>query len=96
MARSVTLIGLSAPITGGHNLLDRTLVGLEGVVLRSMNNLRVVISPDLILQSVAVEVDRDELTPLNQGVAFTSWRLSRAAYSRIALGSTLLPHRGLR
>ena len=76
-----------------HNLLDRTLVGLEGVVLRSMNNLRVVISPDLILQSVAVEVDRDELTPLNQGVAFTSWRLSRAAYSLIAPGSTSLPRR---
>ena len=72
---------------------------MERVILRSGNNLRVV-SLDLIPESVSAEVDRDELAPLNQGVAFTSRHLSRAAYSLIATGSTspprrLLPRRAL-
>lgn len=40
------------------------LAGMEGVIVRSKNNLRVVISLDLIMQSVAVEVDWDELEPI--------------------------------
>ena len=37
------------------------LAGMEGVILRDNNSLRVVLSLDLILQSVSVEVDWDEL-----------------------------------
>jgi transcription antitermination factor NusG len=40
------------------------LAGMEGVVIRKKNMLRVVIRLDLIRQSVAVEVDWDELEPL--------------------------------
>jgi transcription antitermination factor NusG len=40
------------------------LAGLEGFVIRSKNSLRVVISLELIMQSVAVEVDWEDLQPL--------------------------------
>jgi transcription antitermination factor NusG len=40
------------------------LAGMEGVIARSKSSLRVVISLDLIMQSVAVEVDWDELEPV--------------------------------
>jgi transcription antitermination factor NusG len=37
------------------------LAGMEGVVLRKKNSLRVVLTMDMIMQSVAVEVDGSEL-----------------------------------
>jgi transcription antitermination factor NusG len=40
------------------------LQGLEGVLLRNANGLRVVITVDLIQQSVAVELDADAVEPL--------------------------------
>jgi transcription antitermination factor NusG len=40
------------------------LAGLEGVILRRKNCLRLVLSIDLIMQSVAVEVDAADLTAL--------------------------------
>jgi transcription antitermination factor NusG len=42
------------------------LAGMEGVVVRSNNRLRVVISLDLIMKSVSVEVDWEDLQPLPQ------------------------------
>jgi len=45
------------------------LAGMEGVILRDNNSLRVVLSLDLILQSVSVEVDWDELEPASLAVA---------------------------
>lgn len=39
--------------------------GLEGVVVRKKNSLRVVLTLDLIMQSIAVEVDGDELEAVN-------------------------------
>jgi len=41
------------------------LSGMEGVVVRLKNSLRVVLTMDLIMQSVAVEVDGTELEPLD-------------------------------
>jgi hypothetical protein len=38
---------------------------MEGVVVRQKNSLRVVLTMDLIMQSVAVEVDGAELEPLD-------------------------------
>jgi len=50
---------------GEHARIRRgALAGMEGIVLRSKSNLRVVISLDLIMKSVAVEVDWDELEPI--------------------------------
>jgi transcription antitermination factor NusG len=46
------------------------LAGMEGVILRNKNSVRVVISLDLILQSVSVEVDWDELEPITASSAF--------------------------
>ncbi len=43
------------------------LAGMEGVVLRQKGGLRVVLTVDLILQSVAVEVDGTELEPIDSG-----------------------------
>ena len=40
------------------------LQGLEGVLLRNANGLRVVITVDLIQQSVAVELDADAVKPI--------------------------------
>jgi hypothetical protein len=37
--------------------------GLEGILLRKKNSLRFVISLDLILRSVAVEIDSNDLDP---------------------------------
>jgi transcription antitermination factor NusG len=44
------------------------LAGIEGVVVRQKNSLRVVLTMDLILQSVAVEVDATELELLDSEV----------------------------
>jgi transcription antitermination factor NusG len=44
------------------------LAGMEGVVVRQKGSLRVVLTVDLILQSVAVEVDGTELEPISSGV----------------------------
>jgi len=41
------------------------LSGLEGIVLRQKNSVRVVLTMDLIMQSIAVEVDGEELEPVD-------------------------------
>lgn len=50
-------VGHRARIRGGP------FQGLEGILLRKKNSLRFVISLDLILRSVAVEIDSGELEP---------------------------------
>jgi len=42
--------------------------GMEGVVVRMKNTLRVVLTMDLIMQSIAVEVDAGELDPVASGL----------------------------
>jgi len=59
------------------------LAGMEGVVLRSKNNLRVVISLDLIMKSVAVEVDWDELESVATPAACRTGKVSSPAASTI-------------
>jgi transcription antitermination factor NusG len=44
------------------------LAGLEGIVVRKKNSLRVVLTMDMIMQSIAVEVDGEELEPVDSGV----------------------------
>jgi transcription antitermination factor NusG len=39
------------------------MMGIEGVLVRKKNNFRVVLTLDAIMQSVAVEVDADDLEP---------------------------------
>lgn len=39
------------------------MTGMEGVLVRKKNNLRVVLALDVIMQSMAVEVDADDLEP---------------------------------
>ncbi len=51
-------IGQRARIRGG------ALAGMEGVVIRKNNSLRVVVTLDLIMQSVSVEGDGNELEPV--------------------------------
>jgi len=50
----------------GHRVRVRTgpLQGLEGILVRKKNVSRFVISLDLIMRSVAAEIDTDELEPL--------------------------------
>lgn len=62
------------------------LAGLEGVVLRDKNSLRVVISLDLIMQSVAVEVDWDELESLASAADSAQAQLSHEAHP-LAIGA---------
>jgi hypothetical protein len=40
------------------------MAGLEGVLVRKKNNFRVVLALDVIMRSVAVEVDADDLEPV--------------------------------
>jgi len=39
------------------------MAGMEGILVRKKNNFRVVLALDVIMQSVAVEVDADDLEP---------------------------------
>ena len=41
------------------------LAGIEGIVVRKKNNLRVVLTLDLIMQSVSLEVDEEDLEPMD-------------------------------
>jgi len=43
-----------------------SLAGMIGVLVRKKNDLRVVLTLDLIQQSVAVEIDADQIEPLRQ------------------------------
>lgn len=47
-------------------IVSGSLAGMIGVLLRKKNNLRVVLTLDLIRQSVAVEVGIDEVEPFKQ------------------------------
>jgi transcription antitermination factor NusG len=53
------------------------LAGLEGIVVRKDDHLRVVLSIDLIRQSVAVHVEADELEPCS------NWRGGSQGYQQI-------------
>jgi len=46
------------------------LAGMEGIVVRKKNSLRVVLTMDLIMQSVSVEVDGSELEQVGFGALF--------------------------
>lgn len=58
-------------LTVGQRARIRTgaLAGMEGVVMRQKNSLRVVLTVDLLQQSVSVEVDESELEPLEAAAA---------------------------
>jgi len=53
-------------LTTGQRVRIRSgaLAGLEGIVVRQKNSLRCVLTMDLIRQSIAVEVDGEELEPV--------------------------------
>ncbi len=57
-------------LTVGHRARIRSgaLVGMVGVVVRRKNSLRVVLTMDLIRQSIAVEVDESELETLDSAI----------------------------
>lgn len=42
--------------------------GMEGIVIRQKSSLRVVLTMDLIMQSIAVEVDAEDLEPIEAGL----------------------------
>lgn len=54
------VVGERVQITAG------SLAGMIGVLIRKKNDLRVVLTLDLIQQSVAVEIDADQIEPLRQ------------------------------
>jgi len=56
------IVGQRARIRSG------ALAGMEGIVVRQKGGLRVVLTMEMILQSVAVEVDASELEPLDATV----------------------------
>jgi transcription antitermination factor NusG len=43
------------------------LAGMEGVVVRKKNSFRIVLTVDIVMQSIAVEVDGNELESLDSG-----------------------------
>ncbi|MGA8727971.1 MAG: UpxY family transcription antiterminator [Terracidiphilus sp.] len=50
------------------------LAGIEGIVVRKKNNLRVVLTLDLIMQSISLEVDEDDLEPVEFSPQMHTWR----------------------
>jgi transcription antitermination factor NusG len=52
------------------------MAGMEGVLVRKKNNLRVVLALDVIMQSVAVEVDADDVEPVarNPWAGHPTWQ----------------------
>ena len=54
------VVGERARVTSG------VLAGLEGVIVRRKNKLQIVLSLDHIMQSIAIEVDANELAPVSQ------------------------------
>lgn len=62
---------LCSPWDSGPGFESGALAGMEGVVVRQKGSLRVVLTVNLILQSVAVEVDGTELEPMDSGVPAT-------------------------
>jgi transcription antitermination factor NusG len=46
-------------------IISGALAGMEGVVVRKKNSFRVVLTMDAIMQSIAVEVDANELEPID-------------------------------
>jgi transcription antitermination factor NusG len=58
-----------ALLTVGERVRIRSgaLSGLEGIVVLKKNRLRVVLTMDLIMQSIAVEVDGADLEPVDSG-----------------------------
>ena len=46
-------------------IVSGSLMGMVGILLRKKNNFRVVLTLDLIMQSVAVEIGVDEIEPLH-------------------------------
>lgn len=49
------------------------LAGMEGIVVRKKNSLRVVLTLDLIMQSVSLEVDGADLEPLGMSNGSARW-----------------------
>lgn len=47
------------------------LAGLEGIVLRKKNGFRVVLTLDLLMQSIAIEVDGDDVEPVETSFPLT-------------------------
>jgi transcription antitermination factor NusG len=45
------------------------MTGVEGILVRQKNDLRVVLTLDTIMRSVAVEVDADDIEPANAPAA---------------------------
>ena len=52
------------------------LQGLEGVLLRKKSSFRVVVSVDLIMRSVVVDVDASDLSPVLEGTSAATHTLS--------------------
>ena len=63
-------------------IVSGLMAGLEGVIVRQKNNLRLVLSLDQIMQSIAIEVAPEELEPVpnsaSQLVRTFSWSVRKA------------------
>src|ERR1700677_3337147 len=64
-------IGQRARICSG------ALAGMEGIVVRKKNSCRVILTIEHIQRSIAVEVDGDDLEPLN-GIPICSSKIGKA------------------
>jgi transcription antitermination factor NusG len=62
------------------------LEGMEGVVVRQKGGLRIVLTVNLIMQSVAVEVDASEVEPIHAGMPVVAKSLAAWPGNRTAQG----------
>jgi len=60
------------------------LIGVEGILVRKKNLFRLVLSVSMLSQSVAVEVNAEDVEPVNKQASAGQLRLSRQANARSA------------
>jgi transcription antitermination factor NusG len=62
------------------------LAGIQGIVVRKKNDLRVVLTLDLIMQSISLEVDEDDLEPMGLSPQKRTWKEDEGRSGDFAMG----------
>lgn len=68
-------------LTSGRRVRIRSgvMAGMEGILLRNKNDFRVVLTLEMIMKSVRVEVEIDNIEPVDHGPALEHFRSARIA-----------------
>jgi transcription antitermination factor NusG len=65
------------------------LEGLNGIVLRTKGSQKLIISVSLLMRSVSMEIERDQIKPLNPPLEHSPVRYFAAAHGQVSIGQTV-------